>query len=51
MGRRGTGVRWVVAKAKPKKQDNTMIEFRVAVMSTSTHKRPVFHCKAWTNVC
>ena len=34
--------RWVVRKAKTKKQDDTMVEFRVAMMSTCTHKGPVF---------
>ena len=35
----------VVAKAK---QDDTMVEFRVAMTltSTCTHKGPIFHCKA-----
>ena len=28
---KGAGVGWVVAKAKTKKQDNTMVEFRVAI--------------------
>ena len=37
---------WVVAKAKTKKQDGTMVEFRVAVMSTYTHKGPIIHYKA-----
>ena len=27
MGGRGAGVRWVVAKAKTKEQDDTMVEF------------------------
>ena len=39
------GVRWVVAKAKTKKQDDTMVEFRVAMTSTCTHKEPTFHYK------
>ena len=39
------GVRWVVAKAKTKKQDDTMVEFRVAMTSTCTHKEPIFHYK------
>ena len=46
VGGRGTGVRWVVAKAKTKKQDYTIVEFRVAMTSTCTHKRPIFHYKA-----
>ena len=29
-------MRWVVAKAETKKQDDTMVEFRVAMMSTCT---------------
>ena len=40
------GVGWVVAKAKTKKQGDTMVEFRVAMMSTCTHKVPKFHYKA-----
>ena len=39
-------VGWVVANAKAKKQDDTMVEFRVAVTSTCTHKGPIFHYKA-----
>ena len=39
------GVWWVVAKAKTKKQDGTMLEFRVAMTSICTHKRSVFHYK------
>ena len=34
-------------KAKTKKQDDTMVEFRVAVMSTCTHKGPTFLYKAY----
>ena len=37
MGVNGKGV-GVVPKAKSKKQDDTMVEFRVAVTSTCTHK-------------
>ena len=33
-------------KAKTKKQDGTMVEFRVAMASTCTHKGPIFHYKA-----
>ena len=33
-------------KAKTKNQDDTMVEFRVAMMSTCTHKGPTFHYKA-----
>ena len=29
-------------KAKTKKQDNTMVEFRVAITSICTHKGPIF---------
>ena len=36
----------VVEKAKAKKQDGTMVEFRVTMMSTCTHKGPIFHYKA-----
>ena len=45
-GRRGLGVGWVVAKAKTKKQGDTMVEFRVSMMSTCTHKGLIFHYKA-----
>ena len=45
-GWEGYGVGWVVAKAKTKKQYNTMVEFRVAMTSTCTHKGPIFHYKA-----
>ena len=37
---------WVVAKAKTKKQDDTVVELRVTMMSTCTHKGPIFHYKA-----
>ena len=30
-------------KAKTKKQDDTLVEFRVAMISTYTHKGPIFH--------
>ena len=40
MGGRGTMVGWVVAKAKTKKQDDTLLEFRVAMTYTCTHKGP-----------
>ena len=43
---RDVGVVWVVAKAKTKKQDDTLVEFRVGMMSTFTHKGPIFHYKA-----
>ena len=46
MGRRGVRVGWVVAKTITKKQDNTMVEFRVAMTSTYTHKGPIFHYMA-----
>ena len=46
MGGRGVGVGWVVAKAKTKKQDDTMVEFRVAMMSIYTHSGAIFHYKA-----
>ena len=45
MGRRGAGVGRVVKKAKTKKQDDTMLEFRVIMMYTCTYKRPIFHYK------
>ena len=34
-----------MAKAKTKKQDDTSVEFRVAMTSTCTHKGPIFHYK------
>ena len=45
MGGRGTGlgVWWVAAKAKTKKHNDTMVEFRVAMMSTCIHKGSMFH--------
>ena len=42
-GQEGCGVEWVVAKVKIKKQDDTLVEFRVAMTSTCTHKGPIFH--------
>ena len=36
----GTGMGWVVAKACTKKDDDTIVEFRVAMMCTCTHKGP-----------
>ena len=38
MSGRDAGVGWAVAKAKTKKQDDTMLEFRVAMTSPCTHK-------------
>ena len=49
VGGRGVGVGWVVTKTETKKQDNSLVEFRVTMTShmlTYTHKRPIFHCKA-----
>ena len=46
VGETGVGVGCVVAKPKIKKQDDTMVEFRVAMLSTYTHKWPIFHYKA-----
>ena len=43
---RDVGVEWVVTKAKLKKQDDTMVEFGVAMTSTCAHKGPIFHYKA-----
>ena len=45
---RGGGVSGI-AKAKTKKQDDTIVEFRVAVTSTCMYpqiKGPIFHYKA-----
>ena len=47
----GVGVGWVVAKAKIKKQDDTLVEFRVGMTSTFTHKGPKFHYKAYRQTC
>ena len=41
----------MVANAKTTKQDDTMVEFRVIMMSTCTHKGPTFHYKAQTDMC
>ena len=45
VGGKGVGVEWVVAMAKTKKQDDTMVDFRVAMTSTYTHRGPLFHYK------
>ena len=42
----GCGAGWVVAKAKAKRQDDTMVGFSVAMISTYTHKGPIFHYEA-----
>ena len=42
----GAEVGRVVVRAKTKKQDDTVVEFRVAMLSTCTHKGPIFHYKA-----
>ena len=44
-------MRWVVTKAKKEKQDDTMVEFRVAMTSTCPHKAPIFHYKAYRQTC
>ena len=36
----------VVAKGKTKKQDDTVVEFRVAMTYTCTHKGLIFHYRA-----
>ena len=46
LGRRSMGVGWVVGKAKAKKQDDTIVQFRVAMMFTCNHKEQIFHYKA-----
>ena len=51
MGRRDAGVGCGVEKAKTKKQDDTVVKFRVVMTSTCTHKGPIFHYKAYTDVC
>ena len=35
-----------VRKALTKKQDDAIVEFRVAMMCTYTHNEPIFHYKA-----
>ena len=40
-----------MGKVKTKKQDDTIGEFRVAMMSICTRKRIIFHYKAWTDMC
>ena len=47
---REAGVGWVVAKAKTKSKMTQIVEFRVAMMSTCTHKGSIFHYKAYTDV-
>ena len=37
--------------AKTKKQDDTVVEFRVAMTSTFTHKEPIFHYKSYRQTC
>ena len=46
VGGRVVGVGWMVAMAKTKKQDNTMVEFRMALMLMCTHKGPILYYKA-----
>ena len=50
VGRREAGVGWVVAKAKTKSKMIQIVEFRVAMMSTCTHKGSIFHYMAYTDV-
>ena len=47
-GERGVG--WVVAKAYQRRKKTQIVEFRVAMMCTCTHKGPIFHYKALTDV-
>ena len=51
MGERDTGVGWVVEKAKTKKQDDTNVEFRVAMTCKCAHKGSVIikFTEMWTN--
>ena len=42
----GAEVGWVVVKAKTQKQDDAILEFRVAMSSTCAHEGPIFHYKA-----
>ena len=51
MSRRGAGVEYIIAKAETNKQDDTLVEFRVAMTSTCMHKEPIYHYKAKTDVC
>ena len=41
----GHRVGWVVAKAKQRRKKTQIVEFRVAVMYTCTHKGLIFHYK------
>ena len=50
VGRRGAGVGWVVAKATQRSKKTQIVEFRVVMTSTCTHKGPIFHYKAQTDV-
>ena len=43
---RGTGMEWVMAKGTSKKRNDTLVEFRVTMTSTCTHKGPIFYYKA-----
>ena len=40
-----------MAKAKTKKQDDTLVEFREAMTSTCTHKGPIFHALLGLDRC
>ena len=40
------GMEWVVVKAKQRSKMIQMVEFRVAMTSTCTHKGPIFCYKA-----
>ena len=42
----GTGVGWVVAKAKSKSKMTQLVELRVAMMPTYTQKGPILQYKA-----
>ena len=50
VGRREAGVGWVVTKANIKSKMTQIVEFRVAMMSTFTHKGSIFHYKGYTDV-
>ena len=44
--RKGYGAGWVVTKVKTNKKRTQIVEFRMAMMYTCTHKGPIFRYKA-----
>ena len=41
---------WVVEKARKSNKMIQIVDLRVAVMHIFTHKMPIFHYKAWTDM-